>query len=602
MQATLRTPRRAAVLALLAALAVALPAFAQGVAARDAARLPEAATATREMVVTAHPLASEAGALMLRLGGTAADAMVAAQTVLGLVEPQSSGIGGGAFALWRDGANGALVTLDARETAPMAATPERFLDAVAAPLEFADAWQSGLSVGVPGVPALMQATHDRWGRLPRATVFAPARRLALAGFPLSGRTADQVEGLLKRNASCADRLFFRDPAAFAHFVEGDATACAAKPAGTILRNPAYARLMRRLARRGAAGFYAGPVARAVVEAVRSDPNRPGDMTLDDLAAYRVIARAPVCVGYRGRTVCGMGPPSSGGVAVGQMLRMLEGFDLGDDPLGERALHLFAEAGRLAFADRNRYVADADFVPVPVAGLLDPGYLAARAALIGERDMGAAAPGDPPGAAAAGAHVRAKDSGTSHVSIIDRFGNALSMTTTVESSFGNGVMVPGFGFLLNNELTDFSFAPVDESGDPVANRVEPGKRPRSSMSPTIVFDAEGALSVVTGSPGGSRIIGYTARALVNALDFGLDAQAAVSAPHVQNRNGATEVEATGETVWPGYDPEALAAALKARGHETRVAPMTSGLSMIVVGPDGRLTGGADPRRDGVAAGR
>lgn len=597
MPTTLSTARRAAALALTAALALAAPVVAQ-----DAAQVSEASTAEREMVVTAHPLASEAGALMLRLGGTAADAMVAAQTVLGLVEPQSSGIGGGAFALWHDGARGALVTLDARETAPTAATPERFLGADGAPLGFVDAWQSGLSVGVPGVPALMQAMHDRWGRLPRATVFAPARRLALRGFPLSGRTADQVDGLLKRNASCADRLFFRDPAAFAYFTQGDATSCAAKPAGTVIRNPGYARLMRRLARRGAAGFYEGPVAQAVAEAVRSDPNRPGDMTLADLAAYRVIARAPVCVGYRGRTVCGMGPPSSGGVAVGQMLGLLEGFDLGDDPLGERALHLFAEAGRLAFADRNRYVADGDFVDVPVAGLLDRGYLASRAALIGERDMGAATPGDPPGAAAAGAHVRAKDSGTSHVSIMDRFGNALSMTTTVESSFGNGVMVPGFGFLLNNELTDFAFAPVDESGAPVANRVEPGKRPRSSMSPSIVYDAEGAVRVVGGSPGGSRIIGYTARALVNVLDFRLDPQAAVSAPHVQNRNGATEVEAPGETVWPGYDPEALAAALQARGHETRFAPMTSGLSMIVVGPDGRLSGGADPRRDGVAAGR
>jgi gamma-glutamyltranspeptidase/glutathione hydrolase len=326
------------------------------------------------------------------------------------------------------------------------------------------------------------------------------------------------------------------------------------------------------------------------------------MTADDLAAYDVVERAPVCMDYRGHEVCGMGPPSSGALAVGQILGILEYFDLGTDPLDEEFVHLFAQAGRLAFADRNLYVGDTDFVTVPVEGMLDEAYLASRAALITDTDMGTASPGTPPGEFDPTApQPTDTEGGTSHISIVDRYGNALSMTTTIESSFGNGVMVPGGGFLLNNELTDFSFNPTSGDGTPIANRVEPGKRPRSSMSPTIVLGPDGALELVTGSPGGSRIIGYTAQSIVNVVDFGLDAQQAVNVPHHGNRNGSTELEVPIPDVTWDYDVAGLAAALEARGHPVSVRSMESGLSVIQVTDEG-LVGGADQRRDGAVGGR
>ncbi len=581
---------------LVLVLVIAMVATAAPVAAQDLSP-PTAETTQREMVVTANPLATAAGAKVLQQGGTAADAMVAVQAVLGLVEPQSSGLGGGAFLVWYDAATGEITTYDAREKAPLTATEDRFVG-----LGFFAAWQSGLSVGVPGTPKLMEVVHDNHGNRPWATLFNPAVRLAEGGYEVTDRTADQVNRLLGFNQSCADRLFFRDPTAFEYFTNGSETDCAAVPAGTRVRNPDYADTLRTLRSDGAAGFYSGPLAEAIVEAVQTDPAIPGDMTLGDLAAYDVIEREPVCIDYRGHEVCGMGPPSSGALAVGQILGILENFDLGSDPLGEEFVHLFAQAGRLAFADRNLYVGDTDFVTVPVEGMLDEEYLASRAALITDTDMGTAAPGIPPGEFDPTSPQEGDtEGGTSHVSIIDRYGNALSLTTTIESSFGNGVMVPGGGFLLNNELTDFSFSPTSADGTPIANRVQPGKRPRSSMSPTIVLDGDGAVKLVTGSPGGSSIIGYTAQSIVNVLDFGLNAQEAVNVPHHQNRNGSTNLETPIPGVTLDYDVDALAAALEARDHPVSIGTLTSGLSVIQVTDDG-FVGGADQRRDGSIGGR
>ena len=513
---------------ILAAVGVGIP--LQVVAGNVEADDPHFAStsASREMVVTANPLATDAAERVLQTGGTAADAMIAAQTVLGLVEPQSSGIGGGAFVVYYDAASDTTTTIDAREKAPSAATEDRFSG-----LGFFSAWQSGLSVGVPGVPRLLEYMHDNYGTRPWQTLFNPAKTLAQSGFELTERTSLQAAALLARNPSCEERLFFRDPTALAYFADPDT--CEAKPAGTIVTNKDYADVMKALAKHGADAFYEGEIADAIAEAVQNDPAIAGDMTAADLAAYDVVERDPVCLNYRDHDVCGMGPPSSGGLAVGQILGILENFDLegiaaaGDGPLDEEVVHLVAQAGRLAFADRNLYVGDTDFVTVPVEGMLDEEYLASRAELIGPMDMGTASPGTPPGDFDPTApDPSAKNSGTSHISIVDRWGNALSMTTSIESSFGNGVMV--HGFLLNNELTDFSFRPTDGEGTPIANRVQPDKRPRSSMSPTIVFDAAGNVELVTGSPGGSRIIGYTAQSVINHVDFGLDPQLSVATPH------------------------------------------------------------------------
>jgi len=597
---------------------------------QDGTDLPTAVVTKREMVVTANPLATEAGAHILKLGGTAADAMVAVQTVLGLVEPQSSGLGGGAFIVYYDAKTGTTTTIDAREKAPAAAREDRFLDEDGDSIGFVNAWQSGLSVGVPGTPRMMEYMHDRHGKLPWQRLFVPAKRLAQKGFELTERTSSQVAGLLARNSSCEDgqRLFFRDPMAFEYFVNTDD--CTAKPAGTRIRNKAYANTLKALARQGADAFYYGPIARDIADAVQGDLNIPGDMTVDDLANYQVVEREPVCIDYLGYNVCGMGPPSSGGLAVGQILGIIEDRPglMGSTPLDVDTVHLFTQAGRLAFADRNKYVADSDFVTVPVEGMLDSEYLAERAAMITNMDMGTADPGIPPGDFdPSSPDNSAKLSGTSHVSIVDRYGNALSMTTTIESSFGNGVMVRGF--LLNNELTDFSFSFEDSEGTPIANRVEANKRPRSSMSPTIVFDDDGEVKLVTGSPGGSRIIGYTAQSIMNVLEFDLDPQEAINVPHYMNRNGRTDLEEPIPGVTLDYDAEALANDLIARGHSDPTVPpeersvgiitQTSGLSIIQVvesdrrGPgkgkskgrynkDTQLVGGADKRRDGTVGGR
>lgn len=590
--------------------------------AQDNLDLPIAVTTKQEMVVTANPLATAAGAHILKSGGTAADAMVAVQTVLGLVEPQSSGLGGGAFIVYYDAKTGKTTTIDAREKAPAAATASRFLFEGGSALGFSTAWQSGLSVGVPGVPKMMEYMHNRYGRLSWKQLFVPAKTLALRGFRLTERTSSQVAGLLANNLSCADddRLFFRDPAAFKYFV--DTTTCTAKPAGTLMRNTAYADTLKAIAKSGSDAFYYGPIAEDIADAVQSDVNISGDMTANDLANYQVVERPPVCVTYRGYNVCGMGPPSSGGLAVGQILGILNNFELSNpDVLDIENVHLFTQAGRLAFADRNEFVADSDFVTVPIEGLLNEAYLKERAALIKDSDMGAAAPGDPPGVFDPyGPDTAAKLSGTSHVSIVDKYGNALSMTSSIESSFGNGVMVRGF--LLNNELTDFSFAYETSDGIPIANRVEPDKRPRSSMSPTIVFDKKGQVALVTGSPGGSRIIGYTAQSIMNVIDFGLDPQEAINVPHYMNRNGRTDIETPIPGITLDYDNEALLLALQERGHSAASITQESGLSIIQIVTADRsknygqhhskyhskknnktvLVGGADQRRDGTVGGR
>jgi len=531
------------------------------------------------MIAAAHPLAVEAGAEVLAEGGTAADAMVAVQAVLGLVEPQSSGLGGGAFLVWHDGESGEITTLDGRETAPLAATPRLFQDAAGRPLGFFEAVVGGRSVGVPGTPALMAEAHERWGRAEWPGLFHDAIRLAEEGFSVSPRLASLV-------ARDSDRLA-RFEATRAHFLPGGQPV----EAGETLRNRAYADTLRILAQEGPRPFYTGAIAADIVDTVRQAASNPGLLERADLAIYGVRERDAVCVPYREFDVCGMGPPSSGGVSVGQILGMLEPFDLAAlGPDSAEAWRLIGDASRLAFADRGRYLADSDFVPVPVRGLLEPGYLRERARLLRRDDaLRAVAPGAPDfdHALEWGEGRTLAQPATSHVSIVDRYGNALSMTTTIENAFGSRLMVRGF--LLNNELTDFSFASHDD-GRPIANAVAPGKRPRSSMAPTILR-RDGQPVLVLGSPGGSAIIGFVAKTIIAWADWGMDVQQAVTLPHLVNRFGPYDLE-------PGA--ARLAPALAERGFDLRVRAMTSGLHAIDRGA--RLEGGADPRREGLAYGK
>jgi gamma-glutamyltranspeptidase/glutathione hydrolase len=549
----------------------------------------QTATAARHMAAAANPLAAEAGREILRAGGSAVDAAIAMQMVLTLVEPQSSGIGGGAFLLHFDGRH--VQAYDGRETAPLAAEENLFM-AGGKPMAFYDAVVGGRSVGTPGVLRMLEAAHRQHGRLQWARLFAPAIRLADGGFPVSPR----LHALLEDEKHLA-----RDPAARAYFYDADGTP---KPVGTVLRNPPLAATLRAIADGGADAFYRGGIATDIVRAVGSHPNA-GGLAEADFAAYQARERVPLCSDYKRWRVCGMPPPSSGGVAVAQMLGIFSVRNIAVVPPVEvdgrlqpqaDAVHLFSEAGRLAFADRNLYVADPDFIPVDWIALTHPRYLADRARLIGERSMGRAEPGAPAGYTVTWAADEAQRIATSHVSAVDGFGNAVSMTTSIEDAFGARLMVRGF--LLNNQLTDFSFAP-SEAGKPIANRVQPGKRPRSSMAPTLVFDrAGGELIATVGSPGGSQIIGYVAKTLVALLDWELDIQQAISLANFGSRNGPTEVE-------QGRVGRSIIEALQARGHEVREIPMTSGLQGIVrVRPaDGRRAwaGGADPRREGVALG-
>jgi gamma-glutamyltranspeptidase/glutathione hydrolase len=557
--------------------------------AESAQAAPEGATGTtihaavlarHHMVVAANPLAAEAGEAILQAGGSAVDAAIAVQMVLTLVEPQSSGIGGGGFLMHFDAQDATVTAYDGRETAPAAATPDMFLNPDGTPMEFDDAVVGGLSVGVPGVLRMLELAHREHGRLPWAQLFEPAIRLAEQGFLVSPRL----------NALIAEEEYLKGiPASAAYFYGPDGAPLAV---GSRLRNPMLAATLRTIAAGGADAFYRGPIAEDIVAAVKQAPRQPGRLAVADLAAYQPRALTAACGPYRVYLVCGMPPPSSGGVATLQILGMLDHFQLANEaPESAPAVHLIAEASRLAFADRGRYLADDEFVAVPVDALLDADYLAQRASLISPaKSLGKAQPGELPGQSAAVPPTQFEPVSTSHMSIVDDEGNAVSFTTSIEGAFGSHLMVRGF--LLNNQLTDFSFTPAVD-GVPVANRVQPGKRPRSSMSPLFVFDANHDLRLVIGSPGGSSIIGYVVKTVVAVVDWDLDPQEAVALPNFLNRNGATELE-------EGTPLEALRPALEALGHEVKLVAMTSGLHGIAVTPAG-LASGVDPRREGAALG-
>ena len=542
------------------------------------------------MVAAANPLAVEAGYQMLKKGGTAIDAAIAIQLVLTLVEPQSSGIGGGAFLMYYDGAH--VQAFDGRETAPAAANEHLFQNPDGTPLSRTAGIVGGRSVGAPGVLRMLEMAHKQHGKLPWKTLFEPAIRLSEQGFAVSTR----LNGLL-----AWDPHIKKDPAAAAYFYDKDGKPW---PVGHILKNPALARTLHEIADGGADAFYQGHIARDIAAKVAAHPTNPGLLTAADIAGYQPKLRTPVCSDYRSWTVCGMPPPSSGGIAVAQMLGMLETTNIGQyPPVGgvpsAQAVHLFTEVGRLAYADRNRYAADTDFVPLPgrgVPSLIDKDYLAKRAALITDKSMGIAPAGKPPGMDVAwGTDNAIETPSTSHFVVVDGKGAGLSMTTTVEDAFGSRQMVDGF--ILNNQLTDFSFDSVDADG-PIANRVQAGKRPRSAMSPTIVFDKQSKKFVMAvGSPGGPLIINYVAKVLVGTMDWGLNMQQAISLPNFGSRNGPTELEA-------GRFPPAVAEALKAKGHQVRMFEQNSGLhgvQRISIHGQEYWFGGADPRREGVAKG-
>ncbi|MGK9053074.1 gamma-glutamyltransferase [Neorhizobium petrolearium] len=536
------------------------------------------------MVAAANPLAAEAGRDVIAKGGNAIDALVAVQTVLGLVEPQSSGLGGGSFLVYYDAAANRITTFDGRETAPMEATPKLFLDAQGQPLKFMDAVVGGRSVGTPGTVRLLHEVHKRYGKSEWAGLFERAETLAAEGFEVSPRLASLI-------AAEGDRLKKYDgPRNYFYDASG-----APLKAGAVLKNPAYAETLKAIATGGADAFYNGPIAEAIVKTVREAAGNPGVLSVADLANYRIKEREPVCVSYRALDICGMGPPSSGAVAIGQMLGIVENFDIkGLGPQNAESWRIIGDAQRLAFADRERYLADTDFVPSPIKGLLKKDYLGQRAALLdGDKALAADAvkAGEPEWdhALLFGRDAAIELPSTSHFAIVDKEGNVVSMTTTIESGFGSRLMTNGF--LLNNELTDFSFKTHDGSL-PVANRVEPGKRPRSSMSPTIVMK-DGKPLIAIGSPGGSQIIGYVAQALIAYIDWGMPVEQIVAQPHLINRFGTYEIEA-------GTAAEQMAEPLKALGYEVKPGEMNSGLHAIEITANG-LAGSADPRREGVAVG-
>ncbi|MBC7414516.1 MAG: gamma-glutamyltransferase [Herminiimonas sp.] len=549
-----------------------------------------AVAARNFMVSTANPHATRAGHRILKAGGSAVDAAIAVQMVLTLVEPQSSGIGGGAFLLHFDGQ--AMTAFDGRETAPAAVDEHLFEKPDGQPMAFFDAVVGGRAVGVPGVLRMLELAHRRHGKLPWAALFAPAIELAESGFEVSPRLAQLL---------ASEPQLALDPESEAYFFDEHGLAW---QAGHPLKNPALARTLRLIAAGGADAFYTGELARAIVSKIGQHPRRPGVLALRDMSGYRAVVRTPVCTDYKAWRVCGMPPPSSGGIAVAQMLGILAHRNLpklAPDAAGlnVEGVHLFAEAGRLAYADRARYVADTDFVPLPggsVDALIDKDYLAARAGLIGERSMGTAAAGAPLGIKLARGYDRSPElAATSHLSIVDAQGQVVSMTTSIENGFGSRLMVQGF--LLNNQLTDFSFVAADADG-PVANRVQPGKRPRSAMAPTIVLERRtGHVALVVGSPGGPAIINYVAKVLVGMMDWGLPVQEAVDLPNFGSRNGPTELERG------RFSPEQIVG-LRVRGHVLRIANQTSGLhaiSRIEIHGEPWWMGGADSRREGSVEG-
>lgn len=540
--------------------------------------LPAPAFAADAVVSAADPRAAAAGQQILREGGNAADAAMAMMLALTVVEPQSSGIGGGGFFVYHDAATDQVATVDGREKAPAAATPERFLNPDGTPMSFRDAVAGGLSVGVPGNIRLMEAVHAKWGKLPWAKLFEPAIRLAEGGFAvnrtLNGRIA-AMAGLWKDFPEIA-----------ALYMPGGT----APPVGTTLRNLALGTLLRAVAAGGADAFYTGANARALTDAVANAPRHPSALTADDLAAYRAVERPPVCTTYRLYRICGMGPPSSGATTVFQILGMIERFDmkaLGKD--SPAAWHLIGEAMLLAYADRDAYLGDSDFVAVPVAGLLDPAYVKARSALVApDRSLGRYEAGTPPGAQPRTPATPGEDGGTTHFVAVDAAGNVATMTSTVEGAFGSQLIANGM--VLNNELTDFSFAP-EKDGAPVANRVEAGKRPLSSMAPTIVYDPAGKPVFAIGAAGGKTIIMQVLKGLVARIDWGLDAQQAVALPNLYFSGAALVVEA-------GSPVEAMTPALKALGHAVIVRPAWGKANAAGLTAAG-WAGGADPRSEGVA---
>ena len=570
---------------LLAAAVLAAPHAAW---AADA--LPEAATGRTEvkggtaksyMVVAANPLAADAGAAIIKAGGSAIDAAIAVQLVLNIVEPQSSGIGGGSFIVYWDAKTKTLHSYDGRETAPAAARENRFLTQDGKPMGRMQAIVGGKSVGVPGTLRVLELAHKAHGKLPWAKDFEPAIKLADDGFAVSPRLNALLSG---------DSAFQSMEEARRFYYQADGSP---KPVGTLLKSPAFATTLRTVAAGGADAFYNGKIAEDIVRTVTSATRNPSDMTVADVKAYKAMERPPLCGAYRGHKICGMGPPSSGAVGVLQSLGAIERFDLRELGQGSpEAEHLLIEAGRLALADRAVYLADPDRIPVPVQALVAPAYIKERSALIDPAHRMATAPaGKVP---VKGAQLVPADSpelpSTSHFSIVDRDGNALAMTTTVESGFGSRLMVDGF--ILNNQLTDFSYEDVAENRT-VANRVEGGKRPRSSMSPTIVFDAGGKPEMVLGSPLGAAIVGIVTKALVALIDWQMTPADAAAVPGALFMGNGVMVE------------EGLAkaeAGLKERGHNVRVGDYASGLHIIAIAKDGTLMGGADPRREGTVVGQ
>jgi gamma-glutamyltranspeptidase/glutathione hydrolase len=582
-------------LPLIAALLASAGAFAQPVEQPEAATTRTAKTvgltkaAQRFAVTAANPLAAQTGMEILRAGGSAVDAAIAVQTVLGLVEPQSSGIAGGAFLLHWDGQQ--VRAYDGRETAPAAARPEMFLKPDGKPLAMRDAVVSGLSTGAPGVLAMLAEGHKAHGKLPWARVFEPAIRLAEQGFAISPRLFELASN---------ETALRSDPQAGPYLFGADGTP---KAVGTVLKNPAYAAVLRGIAKQGPAGFYEGAVAADIVRRVKGHA-RPGLLTLADLAGYKPVVRPPLCNEWRSYRVCGFGPPTSGHLTLMQILGLLDTQPQARAARGVTAdwMHAYAESAKLAFADRAQFIADPAFVAAPGGdwqNLLAPAYLRDRGALIGERAMAPATAGQPGIRQAFAPQAEQLEYGTSQVSVVDASGQAVSMTTSVEAAFGNRVMsdggtgLPG-GFMLNNQLTDFSLNPVGADGKPVANRVEAGKRPRSSMAPTLVFDRTGALVMVAGSPGGPVIIHYVAKVITGALGWGLPVQQAVDLPNFGHFNSGSLIVERG-----ALTAEQLAD-LRGRGHAIVETDLTSGLQVLLRTKAGWV-GGADPRREGVVLG-
>ncbi|WP_442957648.1 gamma-glutamyltransferase [Phenylobacterium sp.] len=560
----------------LAGLALALSVSACAAIPQQAAT---PATGPKVMVAAANPHAVEAGLNVLRQGGSAVDAAVAVQAVLGLVEPQSSGLGGGAFLTYYDARTRKVTAFNGRETAPAGATPELFLDDAGKPIGFRDAVISGRATGTPGAVAMLAMAQSAHGKLAWNQLFADAERLADQGFVVSPRLAGMIAGPFPQTTT---------PDAKAYFSKSDGEKY---KAGDVLKNPAYADTVRRIAAEGPKAILEGSIAEAIVAKVAEGP-RPGTLSLTDLKTYRPKTDPAVCRPYRVYVVCVPAPPSSG-AALLEALGILERTDIASrGPTDPQAWYLFAQASRLMYADRDRYFGDPAFVEVPLEGLLEPGYVSDRAKLIGETAGPAPAPGKPRGAGVRAPDATREPAGTSHFVIVDAAGNVVSMTTTVESIFGTGRMVGGF--FLNNQLTDFSFSPANPDKTPAANAVAAGKRPRSSMAPTVVLDRQGRFVAAIGSPGGNSILAYNLKALVGVLDWKMPIQAAFDLPNLIARGDSYASE-------PAKYAPGVVEALAAKGVKfTGFGGEGSGLHGVVMTPNG-LEGAADPRREGVAKG-